>query len=56
MIPDKLSSFGGYGVVKAPGLQQLLQYVCVNGHEHHVCFGFFGCERAASEVLRKCKG
>jgi L-fucose isomerase-like protein len=33
---DQLSTFGGYGVVKIPGLQRLLRYICENGFEHHV--------------------
>ena len=56
MTLDRLNSFGGYGVVKAPGLQQLLQYVCANGYEHHVCVSFGGCERAVAEAVRKYKG
>lgn len=33
---DRPKSFGGYGVVRVPGLQRLMQYVCRNGFEHHV--------------------
>jgi L-fucose isomerase-like protein len=33
---DKLDTFGGYGVMKVPNLQALLQYVCKMGFEHHV--------------------
>jgi len=33
---DRPQSFGGYGVVRVPGLQRLMQYVCKNGYEHHV--------------------
>ena len=33
---DKLDTFGGYGVLKAPKLQELLQYICQMGFEHHV--------------------
>ena len=33
---DKLNTFGGYGVVEIPDLQDLLQYICENGFEHHV--------------------
>ena len=33
---DKLESFGGYGVIKVPDFQRLLQYICRNGLEHHV--------------------
>jgi len=33
---DKLSTFGGYGVVEIPKFQDLLRYICKNGFEHHV--------------------
>jgi L-fucose isomerase-like protein len=34
--PDPLTTFGGYGVVHVPRLQELLAYICDNGFEHHV--------------------
>jgi hypothetical protein len=33
---DEVSSFGGYGVVRIPGLQLLLAHICAHGYEHHV--------------------
>jgi len=33
---DPLDTFGGYGVIKIPAFQRLLQYICRNGLEHHV--------------------
>ncbi len=41
---DRLNSFGGYGVVRIPGLQKLLHYICRNGYEHHVAvnIGHYG--------------
>ena len=33
---DPLETFGGYGVVEIPNLQNLLHYICKNGFEHHV--------------------
>jgi L-fucose isomerase-like protein len=33
---DKVSTFGGYGVVKIPNFQKLLAFICENGLEHHV--------------------
>ena len=33
---DKVNSFGGCGVVKIPNFQELLQFICKNGYEHHV--------------------
>jgi len=33
---DKLDTFGGFGTFRVPRLQNLLQYICRNGFEHHV--------------------
>ena len=33
---DPLQTFGGYGVVEIPRMQDLLHYICRNGFEHHV--------------------
>jgi L-fucose isomerase-like protein len=33
---DPMDTFGGYGVVEIPRLQDLLQYICRQGFEHHV--------------------
>jgi len=33
---DPLQTFGGAGVVEIPRLQELLQYICEQGFEHHV--------------------
>jgi len=56
MTADKLQSFGGYGVVRASDLQRLLQFVCENGYEHHVCVSLSLTGRAVVEALRKYKG
>ncbi len=33
---DKLDTFGGYGVARIDGLQELMRYITSNGFEHHV--------------------
>jgi L-fucose isomerase-like protein len=33
---DPLQTFGGAGVVRISGMQNLLRYICENGYEHHV--------------------
>ena len=33
---DKLDTFGGYGVMKIANLQNLMQFICRMGFEHHV--------------------
>jgi L-fucose isomerase-like protein len=37
---DPLKTFGGAGVVRIPGMQKLLRYICENGFEHHVAASF----------------
>jgi L-fucose isomerase-like protein len=53
---DKVKSFGGYGVVRIPGLQKLLQYVCRNGFEHHVAVNRSHYGNAVVEALGNYKG
>ncbi len=53
---EKLQSFGGYGVVKIPGLQALLQYVCKQGYEHHVAVNRSHCGRAVVDALGNYQG
>ncbi len=53
---DRPQSFGGYGVVKIPGLQNLLKYVCNNGYEHHVAVNRSHYGRAVREALGNYKG
>ncbi len=53
---DKLQTFGGYGVVKIPGLQNLLQYVCNHGFEHHVAVNRSHYGRAVADALSNYKG
>jgi len=48
---DRPASFGGYGVLKVPGLQNLLQYICNNGYEHHVAVNRSHYARAVAEAL-----
>lgn len=36
MTDDPLDTFGQRAVVKVSGLQKLMQFICINGFEHHV--------------------
>jgi len=56
LTPDKLNSFGGYGVIRVTRLQKLMQFVCQNGFEHHVCISLSRCGRAVAEALEKYLG
>lgn len=53
---DRPQSFGGYGVVKIPALQDLLKYVCRNGYEHHVSVNRSHYGRAVTDALGNYKG
>ena len=53
---DKLQTFGGYGVVKIPQLQNLLQFVCKYGFEHHVAVNRSHYGRAVADALANYKG
>ena len=46
---DALDTFGGYGVMKVPRMQELLHYICANGFEHHVAI----CPGAVSEIINE---
>lgn len=53
---DPLHTFGGFGVVKIPRLQNLLRYVCRRGFEHHVAINRSYCGRAIAEALSNYRG
>lgn len=53
---DRPQSFGGYGVVKIPQLQNLLKYVCKNGYEHHVAVNRSHFGPAVADALENYKG
>jgi len=50
---DELDSFGGYGVAKIEGLQQLLRHIASEGFEHHVAMTKDHVASALEEALRK---
>jgi L-fucose isomerase-like protein len=53
---DKLDTFGGYGVMRVPNLQALLQYVCKMGFEHHVAANRSQKAEAIAEALDNYMG
>jgi L-fucose isomerase-like protein len=53
---DPLETFGGYGVVKIPRFQKLLQYICEKGFEHHVAINPARVASALDEALGKYMG
>jgi L-fucose isomerase-like protein len=50
---ERVDTFGGYGVIEIPHFQDLLQYICENGFEHHVAINLSQCAAAVNEALSK---
>jgi L-fucose isomerase-like protein len=48
---DPLSTFGGYGVVRVPRLQELVRFMCKQGFEHHVAINQTNVAGAIYEAL-----
>ena len=53
---DPLETFGGAGVVRIPGLQRLLRYICENGFEHHVAANMSSVAGAVQEAAGRYLG
>ena len=53
---DPLQTFGGYGVVEIPGLQDLLHFICENGFEHHVAANLSNVAAPFHEAANKYLG
>lgn len=56
ITPDKVSTFGGYGVIKVPDFQDLLHFICENGFEHHVALNPSLVGEAIYEAMDKYLG
>lgn len=48
---DPIDTFGGFGVVRIPALQDLLEHICRRGYEHHVAINHSTQARAVAEAL-----
>ncbi|MBI3978340.1 MAG: fucose isomerase [Chloroflexi bacterium] len=53
---DPLQTFGGYGVVRIPGLQGLLAHICRRGYEHHVAVNLSQHACAVAEAMERYLG
>jgi L-fucose isomerase-like protein len=53
---DPLDTFGGAGVVRIPGMQKLLRYICEEGFEHHVAANLSSSASAVEEAAAKYLG
>jgi L-fucose isomerase-like protein len=56
LTDDPIETFGGYGVVKIPRYQELLNYICENGFEHHVAVNPSLVADSLNEALSKYMG
>ena len=53
---DPLETFGTRAVVEIPRLQELMQFICLNGFEHHTAMTQSHCAAPAAEALGKYLG
>jgi L-fucose isomerase-like protein len=53
---DPLHTYGGYGVVRVPRLQELLHFICEQGFEHHVSVNQTTVAAPIHEALTKYLG
>ena len=53
---DPLETFGGAGVVQIPRMQDLLQFICRYGFEHHVAANFSTVASAVHEATTRYLG
>jgi L-fucose isomerase-like protein len=53
---DPLETFGGAGVVRIPGMQKLLRFICENGFEHHVAANLSSIADVVDEAATKYFG
>lgn len=53
---DPLECDGGVGVCEVPDLQELLDFLCRNGFEHHVAINRSDCAEAIEEAFSKYLG
>ena len=51
LLPDPLTTFGGYGVARINKLQALLEHVWRAGFEHHVAINYSCCADAIAEAF-----
>lgn len=56
LTDDTLDTFGGYGVIKVAGLQDLMRFICNNGFAHHVAVGYGDHVDALTEVFSNYMG
>ena len=53
---DPLETFGGYGVIEIPNLQEILKILCQEGFAHHVAASLSNIGEIVDEALSKYLG
>jgi L-fucose isomerase-like protein len=53
---DELNTFGARGVVRIPRMQQLLQFICKDGFEHHVAINLSQVASVFNEAISSYLG
>lgn len=56
ILPDKVQTFGGRGVVEISEMEKLLEFICLNGFEHHAAIGPGNYSGVISSTLEKYLG
>ncbi len=56
LTDDPVKTFGGFGVIRVPQLQNLLRFICERGFEHHVAINLSQTALAVHEALGKYLG
>lgn len=55
-MDDKVNTCGGIAVCKVPNLQNLLDFICKNGFEHHVAMNRSNCAKVLNEAFENYLG
>ena len=55
-LPDKLETFGGTALCRIQNLQGLMNFMCMNGYEHHVAMNRSLSARVLEEAFGKYLG
>jgi L-fucose isomerase-like protein len=56
IVPEDPKTFGSRGIARVEKLQELMNYICSNGFEHHVAINLSRTAKAIKEALEKYKG
>ena len=56
VLADEPKSFGGYGAARIGGLQDLMQFICRSGFEHHVALTYAQVADVLDEALTAYMG